>query len=580
MATTVLFAANAGCSDTAPSAGAPTPQLERIRSALNDVPCANDGSTLTCSFASPAAARYRLYVDADRDRNTGHLTADSIGADFLVEAYATGYTQLYRDGPATGWGWEPLGPIAFSHSGERAQFSIARARLGLTAACGESCDLIFNHDATLTGAVRHVFAPACPGGRAALAGWSVASEGGIVTYELRTTGTPDFFHAWIDADRNRATGYVVDGILGADYLLEANDRGYSRLHRDLPAQGWGWEDVGPASFSSLNGVARWTVPRPALGESACVGAAGADLVFDVQTATIRAASPPVTHTYAGACAEGGDGSVVLVGAGDIASDNFSHNATATLLDQIVAANPSAVVMAVGDLAYLNGSADDFAAYYHPRWGAHKARTRPAVGNHEYVTPGAAGYFGYWGQAAGDPNKGYYSYDHGAWHVVVLNSNCREVGGCEAGTPQERWLRADLAENPSRCTLAYWHHPFVSSGYHHRAASHDTKLVALWQALQEAGVDVAVTGHDHDYERFAPLRADLALDETTGIRSFVVGTANSSQRPFATVKPGSEARSTGVQGLLKLTLRASDYDWAFVAVAGQTYEDRGTAPCRD
>ncbi|MCH7718695.1 MAG: metallophosphoesterase, partial [Chloroflexi bacterium] len=152
---------------------------------------------------------------------------------------------------------------------------------------------------------------------------------------------------------------------------------------------------------------------------------------------------------------------MLVGAGDIASCASSGDeATADLLDGI-----AGTVVTFGDNAYQSGTESEFADCYEPTWGRHKARTRPAPGNHDYITPGASGYFEYFGAAAGDPSKGYYSYDLGAWHVIAINSNCSQVGGCDAGSPQEQWLRADLAESPTSCTVAYWHHPRFSSSLH-------------------------------------------------------------------------------------------------------------------
>ena len=151
----------------------------------------------------------------------------------------------------------------------------------------------------------------------------------------------------------------------------------------------------------------------------------------------------------------------LVAAGDIATcGQPGHAATAALLDGI-----PGVVAVLGDLAYPSGTVEQFRDCYDPTWGRHIGRTRPAVGNHEYETSGAAPYYAYFGASAGDPSKGYYSYDLGAWHVVVINSNCGFIaGGCGAGSPQEQWLRADLAANPASCTLAYWHHPLFSSGH--------------------------------------------------------------------------------------------------------------------
>jgi hypothetical protein len=261
---------------------------------------------------------------------------------------------------------------------------------------------------------------------------------------------------------------------------------------------------------------------------------------------------------------------VLAGAGDIADCRrpAGPQATASLLDAI-----PGTVFTVGDHAYPDGTAQQFAECYEPAWGRHKARTRPAVGNHDYHTPGAASYFAYFGAAAGEPDKGYYSYDLGGWHVVVLNSNCGEVG-CEARSAQERWLRADLAANPTPCALAYWHHPRFSSGRHGGREG----LSALWQALYEAGVELAISGHDHDYERFAPQDASGRLDRRQGVRQFVVGTGGRSSYRFRDVEPNSEVRATDLFGVLKLTLWPERYDWEFLPVPGHAFTDSGSEPC--
>ncbi len=263
--------------------------------------------------------------------------------------------------------------------------------------------------------------------------------------------------------------------------------------------------------------------------------------------------------------------VVLVGAGDIAGcDNLpSAEATAKLLDAIPGA-----VFGAGDFAYPDGSPEHFAKCYEPTWGRHKARTRPALGNHDYLTKGASGYFKYFGKAAGDPGKGYYSYDLGAWHIVALNSNCSEIGGCGAGSAQERWLREDLASHPAPCTLAYWHHPLFTSGGH----GNDNEMKPIWQALYEGGAEIVINGHDHDYERFAPQDANGRADSARGIREFVVGTGGKSLRPFKTPVPNSEIRSSDAFGVIKLTLRPSGYDWKFVPVAGKTFTDSGSDVC--
>jgi NedA-like, galactose-binding domain/Calcineurin-like phosphoesterase len=264
------------------------------------------------------------------------------------------------------------------------------------------------------------------------------------------------------------------------------------------------------------------------------------------------------------------GDPVLLAAGDIAAcDSAGDEATALLLD----ARPEGTVATLGDNAYPNGSTTDFAGCYDPTWGRHKARTRPAAGNHEYQTPGATGYFGYFGAAAGDPAKGWYSYDLGAWHVVVLNSNCSAIGGCGAGSPQELWLRDDLAAHPSDCTLAYWHHPRFSSGQH----GTDATYRPFWQALYDYGADVVLNGHDHDYERFAP-QDPAGVADSRGLREFVVGTGGAGLRSFATTAANSIVRSSAAWGILRLTLHAASYDWQFVPVAGSSFTDSGAGAC--
>jgi hypothetical protein len=262
---------------------------------------------------------------------------------------------------------------------------------------------------------------------------------------------------------------------------------------------------------------------------------------------------------------------VLVGAGDIADckDLSGAEATAKLLEQI-----PGTVMAVGDLAYPDGTQENFACY-DKTWGRVKSRTRPAPGNHEFHSAGAAYYFSYFGSAAGDPKLGYYSYELGTWHIVVLNSECEAIGGCNAGSQQEKWLRADLAAHPVACTLAYFHKPLFSSGSAH---GDDLEIKPLWQALYDANADVVVSGHDHDYERFAPQTPDAAADPKRGIREFVAGTGGKNHRPFSPPHANSEVRDATAFGVLKLTLRSGAYDWQFIPEAGKTFTDSGTGTC--
>ena len=262
---------------------------------------------------------------------------------------------------------------------------------------------------------------------------------------------------------------------------------------------------------------------------------------------------------------------VLVGAGDIADckDLSGAEATAKLLDQV-----PGTVMAVGDLAYPDGTKENFDCYDRT-WGRAKTRTRPAPGNHEFHSSGATPYFAYFGAAAGDAGGGYYSYALGAWHIIVLNSECEDVGGCDAGSREEKWLRTDLAAHPASCTLAYWHKPLFSSGGAH---GNDLLVAPLWQALYDAGADVIINGHDHDYERFAPQNPQGQADAPRGIREFVVGTGGKNLRPFGTTKDNSEVRSIDSFGVLKLTLRPNGYDWLFISQHGKQFTDSGSANC--
>lgn len=264
---------------------------------------------------------------------------------------------------------------------------------------------------------------------------------------------------------------------------------------------------------------------------------------------------------------------VLVGAGDIAScdDLKGAEATAALLDHI-----PGTVIAIGDLAYPDGSDDQFAKCYGPTWGRFKDRTRPAPGNHEYHHDGASGYVHYFGAAAGDPKKGYYSYDLGGWHIVVLNSECAAVGGCGLGSAQEKWLQQDLNDHPAKCTLAYWHIPLFSSGAKHGNAP---EIKPLWDALYAANVELVLNGHDHDYERFAPQDPSGKLDPRRGIREFVVGTGGkNSHRTFAGIQTNSEVHQADTFGVLKLTLHPEGYAWEFVPEAGKTFKDSGIGAC--
>src|ERR1700720_1140414 len=241
--------------------------------------------------------------------------------------------------------------------------------------------------------------------------------------------------------------------------------------------------------------------------------------------------PPNIRSQSAPPAPGKVQTSILVGAGDVADckDLSGAEATAKLVEQI-----PGTVMVPGDLAYPDGSKENFQCY-DKTWGRVKSRTRPSPGNHEFHAAGATPYFDYFGSAAGDPKNGYYSYELGTWHIIVLNSECKDVGGCDAGSRQEKGLRADLAAHPAVCTLAYWHKPLFSSGGAH---GNELTVKPLWQALYDANADVVVNGHDHDYERFAPQTPDGTADPARGIREFVVGTGGKNHRPSRPTKPNS------------------------------------------
>jgi hypothetical protein len=262
---------------------------------------------------------------------------------------------------------------------------------------------------------------------------------------------------------------------------------------------------------------------------------------------------------------------VVLAAGDIAAcDSGGDEATAALLDGI-----EGLVITLGDNVYPDGTAAEFADCYDPSWGRHLHRTRPSAGNHDYQTEAAAAYFAYFGAAAGTPGEGWYAYDSGAWHVVVLNSNCDEVGGCGPNAPQADWLRQDLAAHPVGCTLAYWHHPRWSSGDQHGS---DPRTDVFWRTLHDAGADLALTAHDHLYERFVPMDADGAA-ASEGMVEFVVGTGGRSLYEFGTALPTSAVRENLTYGVLKLTLHPDSYDWEFVPASDTGFTDAGSAPCR-
>jgi hypothetical protein len=250
---------------------------------------------------------------------------------------------------------------------------------------------------------------------------------------------------------------------------------------------------------------------------------------------------------------------------------------AATADLVSEAGPDAV-LTLGDHQYPNASIERFRGGYDRTWGRFKEITHPAVGNHEYGTRAASGYFDYFGPAAGDPATGYYSFDLGAWHLVVLNSECKHLpDGCGAASRQAQWLRDDLTAHPSACTLAYWHEPRYSNGHH----GPNDQMVPVWDILQAAGADVVLSGHDHDYERFAPMNSTGRLDPV-GLRSFVVGTGGDSFYRLHVPDVGREVGIETSPGILRMELTPDSYSWQFRTVGATpdgNVADSGQASCQ-
>jgi hypothetical protein len=255
-----------------------------------------------------------------------------------------------------------------------------------------------------------------------------------------------------------------------------------------------------------------------------------------------------------------------VGAGDIGwcGPEGRSDQTAALLDRI-----PGIVFTLGDNAYMSGSAEDFRRCYEPTWGRHRGRTRPTPGNHEYGTPNAADYFAYFGVSAGPPGLGYYSYEAGAWRVFALNTHVP----ISSGSAQLSWLRGELSRTPTRCALAYFHEPLFGSGTN----GGNPRLRDAWRVMYEFGVDIVMSGHNHGYERFAPQDPNGRLDLEHGIRQFIAGTGGAPATGFPQAQANSEVRSS-TWGVLKLTLRSTQYAWEFVPVPSQPLPDSGVGSC--
>ena len=338
-----------------------------------------------------------------------------------------------------------------------------------------------------------------------------------------------------------------------------------------------------------NGWMRTSVGR-AVGRAVALCLVAGCAVSDGPDGSDATGPPGTVVDPAAAIAGGGDtttttastavppGSAVVAAAGDIActpgqapSEAFCRMAdTAALVE---AAAPAAV-LTLGDNQYEHGTLEAYEGSYAASWGRFKAITRPSPGNHEFSGGVAAGYFSYFGAAAGGPDHSWYSFDVGGWHLISLNSNCSLAGGCRPGSPQHTWLKADLTASGALCTLAYWHHPRFSSGYH----GDDTSVAPLWELLDEASAELVLSGHDHHYERFAALAPD-GRPTADGIRQFVVGTGGRSLYPTLLARQGSELRRSATFGVLVLTLSPDRYRWRFDHVPGDTFTDAGDGTCR-
>jgi acid phosphatase type 7 len=284
---------------------------------------------------------------------------------------------------------------------------------------------------------------------------------------------------------------------------------------------------------------------------------------------------------AGLAASPGDPTIAAAGsiACDTASADYAGGAGTPTACRMAATaaliNPaSAAVLLLGNAQDDDGSLYNYQHSFAPTWGRFLPVIHPVPGSKDYHKPGAPGYFGYFGAAAGDPAKGYYSFDLGGWHIVALNGVCAPVGGCEAGSTQEQWLRTDLAAHPAICTLAYWYQPRFSSG---KVGNHRT-YDAFWRDLYHSGVDVVLNSDDQDYERFAPQTPKAVADPAGGIREFVVGTGGIALKQFATAQPNSEAHADTAFGVLQLSLHPTSYDWRFAAEPGNAFSDAGSYSC--
>ena len=341
--------------------------------------------------------------------------------------------------------------------------------------------------------------------------------------------------------------------------------------------------------------------KPTLIVTTCGGTAPTPTVAvtPIGTVTPTATTTP-SPTPTGTVSPGP--AAVMVAVGDIACKAGSAPTSTSCQQQAtsnvaVQANPDTVLV-LGDNQYECGSSADFSGSYGPSWGQLKNVTHPVIGNHEYnwgdgVNPpcagvpmpsGAQGYWTYFGDAATPLQPGcrenclgYYSYDVGAWHVVVLNSMlCTgAIGGsnqCYVGSPQQTWLKNDLQGRSNQCVIAAWHHPLFSTG----EKAPGTK--ALWDTLYAGGAEIVLAGHLHRYEQFGP-QDGAGNASPYGMREFVVGTGGRNfQKWSGRTAPNLEVVNDSSFGVLRLTLRGNGYDWQFLSAAGGQLSASGSDNC--
>jgi hypothetical protein len=268
---------------------------------------------------------------------------------------------------------------------------------------------------------------------------------------------------------------------------------------------------------------------------------------------------------------------VLIGAGDIANcakENPRDALTAELIKTQIARYPQAEIFTAGDNVQDEGKAWEYKNCFDPTWGQFKERIHPVPGNHDLMTDNGKAYYEYFGKAAGQPGKGYYSYTLGSWHLVGLNGNCDEIA-CGKGSTQLNWLKEDLANSAQKCTLLYWHHPYFGSG----SSGGYAPVSQFWKAAYKAGAEIVVNGHNHDYERFAPQDEDGNFTPQGGLREFVVGTGGAALHKWGKIKDNSEVRLNTSLGIIVFVLYPDRYEWQFIPVDPQQAGDSGSGFCQ-